>query len=649
MVHASQSRLSDGSCERRQSGRSRLGATCSFCVELPSLGFLVRRMQACRLLDATACIYFYCTYICPHEPTCRCKEACLRQFSARYVWHSYFWFLLVTAGSAAMCEHIQQLFLAYGFCGEEERLPVVAGACREAGIGSLADFDGVRDIRSVPELAGLLPSELSFLKVMVGVATGGALGVFVPAASTIAAMPKVCGRFETKPFAVLTPPVLVPSHNTHSMQEVPLVRGCVPHDSDNGISRVRKLLASALVRDKPSAPLAGPMTVAKQLGEQTLLNVSREAWCVKAQQDAICGSRPRSLREATSVLKCWEVFSSRVLPTSDAGLPPTARGLVTWSRCFRSSGTFSNYLGFLKLLCDLAGLRVEAFEDSAVKRSLRTLKKLEPRSGPRRMVKLGCLERIVDVARSLGNHRMAALYIFAYHFLLRVPSEGLPAMVGAAGTAEAPLLPAVHSCVALSTDGSSLLLRLARRKNREHGSLLIRHCSCSLSVRTCPVHVLGSFVASTPAGACPFMSISRHRLAQDFRMHLSLAGVDDVREYTSKAFRRGHAQDMLARGVDIRDILGAGEWSSSAVFQYTEHGDAELEANLVLGTHLDDSSESEVEVHRNVPKRASATSRAGASRRAPVPRGVGAPKRLSAPKRISAPRRAAVKRVRQGA
>lgn len=67
-----------------------------------------------------------------------------------------------------MCEHIQQLFLAYGFCVEEGRLLVVAGACREAGIGSLADFDGVRDIRSVPELAGLLPSELSFLEAMVG-------------------------------------------------------------------------------------------------------------------------------------------------------------------------------------------------------------------------------------------------------------------------------------------------------------------------------------------------------------------------------------------------------------------------------------------------------------------------------------------------
>ena len=68
--------------------------------------------------------------------------------------------------------------------------PVVARACREAGIASLADFDGVRGIGLVPELAGLMPSELSFLEELVGVATGGALGAFVPAARTIAAMPQ---------------------------------------------------------------------------------------------------------------------------------------------------------------------------------------------------------------------------------------------------------------------------------------------------------------------------------------------------------------------------------------------------------------------------------------------------------------------------
>ena len=64
-------------------------------------------------------------------------------------------------------------------------------------------------------------------------------------------------------------------------------------------------------------------------------------------------------------------------------------------------------------------------------------------------------------------------------------------------------------------------------------------------------------------------------------------------EYSSKAFRRGHAQDLLASGVDIRSILAAGEWSSSAVFKYTEHGDAELEASIVLRTHMEESSESD--------------------------------------------------------
>ena len=133
--------------------------------------------------------------------------------------------------------------------------------------------------------------------------------------------------------------------------------------------------------------------------------------------------------------------------------------------------------------------------------------------------------------------------------------------------------------------------RLARRKNKDCGSLLIRQCSCASVAATCPVHVLGRFIDSLPAGCCPFACVSRRRLTEDLRLHLSLIGISDVGEYSSKVFRRGHAQDMLARGVDLRDILAAGEWTSSAVCRYTEHGDAELEAGLVLRTHLDESSD----------------------------------------------------------
>ena len=152
-----------------------------------------------------------------------------------------------------------------------------------------------------------------------------------------------------------------------------------------------------------------------------------------------------------------------------------------------------------------------------MKRSLRTLQKLEPVHGPRRMVKSVCLVPLMAKAEALGRHPMAALYLLAYSFMLRVPSEGLPVVVGARGTTEAPLLPGVQSCSPLSVDGSHLLLRLARRKSKECGSLLNRYCSCAQSEATCPVHVLGSFIALLPVGSRPFSNISRRRLGEDLR------------------------------------------------------------------------------------------------------------------------------------
>jgi hypothetical protein len=484
--------------------------------------------------------------------------------------------LLLAFRACAMCAVLQQLLISHGFNGPSERMDVVVAACLTAGLDSLGDFDGVRDIQGLCELRDLLPIELSLLERIAAVATSSAAGFGDAMVHAIAAASVAQAVSSASPGAA-----------------------AIPADSDTvtmnsfAICRIRGLLAAALARGRPVAPLCGPMAAARQLGAQSDVFGSRSLWCETARQEAICWGRSLSLREAKSVLNCWESFSNRVLSPVDGGMPPTVAGLVTWSRSFRSKGTFSNYLGFLKLLCDLGDLSTEAFDHASVKRSLRTLQKLEPVHGPRRMVKSVCLAPLMAKAEALGNRRMAALYLLAYRFMLRVPSEGLPVVVGACGAAEAPLLPGVHSCLALSVDGSRLSLRLARRKNKECGSLLIRHCSCAQSEATCPVHVLGSFVASLPVGSCPFASISRRRLGDDLRLHLSLIGVDDVAEYSSKAFRRGHAQDLLARGVEIRSILAAGEWSSSAVFKYTEHGDAELEASIVLRTHMDESSESD--------------------------------------------------------
>ena len=58
---------------------------------------------------------------------------------------------------------------------------------------------------------------------------------------------------------------------------------------------------------------------------------------------------------AISALKCWGAFADAVLEARGAHLPPDVNGLVIWSRLFRNSRTFSNYLSKLRFGCEIAG------------------------------------------------------------------------------------------------------------------------------------------------------------------------------------------------------------------------------------------------------------------------------------------------------
>ena len=72
--------------------------------------------------------------------------------------------------------------------------------------------------------------------------------------------------------------------------------------------------------------------------------------------------------------------------------------------------------------------------------------------------------------------RWALLFLFAYTFLLRVPSEALPAVVGGTGTEEG------SNAVLVAGEGT-LTLHLKRRKNKPEGSCLMRKCCCAKAPR----------------------------------------------------------------------------------------------------------------------------------------------------------------------
>ena len=165
---------------------------------------------------------------------------------------------------------------------------------------------------------------------------------------------------------------------------------------------------------------------------------------------------------------------------------------------------------------------------------------------------------IRSVDRGFLTADMAMLWLTAYVFLLRVPSEALPVTKGTDEDRgnQATIFLDEESCVCI---------RLRRRKNRPGGSLIRRRCTCAACPGICPVHVLWhKFVAQLPLGAQPWMNVSagaaRTRLRavlaqlQVRSVHLGLAGilsglveVPNAALYGTHDFRRGHAKVCVVR------------------------------------------------------------------------------------------------------
>ena len=135
----------------------------------------------------------------------------------------------------------------------------------------------------------------------------------------------------------------------------------------------------------------------------------------------------------------------------------------------------------------------------------------------------------------------ARLYLFAYAFLLRVPSEGLPAVAGGADLAGEQAV--------LTLEEDVLVLRLGRRKNKPGGSILRRHCWCSSCARSCPVHNLGPMLEHLAPGEKLFPGISAGAACSMLKRMLESVGVQEASSYRLHDLRRGHALDLQQSGA----------------------------------------------------------------------------------------------------
>lgn len=352
--------------------------------------------------------------------------------------------------------------------------------------------------------------------------------------------------------------------------------------------------------------MRGPRAEAARARALITSSAAGKAWARRARVSALLGACPRSLPALSSGFECWVTFARGVLKRRGKELPPTLEGLLLWSTTFRCAGTFSNYVTYVKKACLVACRRapashlpatrasarggswrarpVEVFRHPAVRAAKNAIEK---RSGWQAKARMALQGR--DVARLVSHlrvsdegRRFAMLCLAAYAFLLRLPSEALPAVRVEDGAAAA--------CVASAfvVGDQKIELHLSRRKNRESRSVMARQCWCDECAVTCPVHVLGAWLVGEPAHQPIWAAWSPGAARARLRRALGEMGRHDAESFGTHAFRRGHAQDIAARGGPVTDLLRAGGWHQPAWMKYLNV--SRLERQSVAEAHLAESS-----------------------------------------------------------
>lgn len=325
----------------------------------------------------------------------------------------------------------------------------------------------------------------------------------------------------------------------------------------------------------------GPKRAAVDLSSRLVSDAEAAAWREGARVEALVGSAPKSSREAVSVLRTWAAFAraSRL----EIALPPTSDDIVAWSTLFKSVKVFRNYIAKLKLACMIYRVDVSWCEHESVKRAKDALAKRGPPPREKKFIQHDKVIKLVDLAMKERAPAMAALYLLAYAFMLRVPSEAIPMRHGGDGS------DSVEGQSVVRFKQNSVVLRLESRENRPHGSELLRHCWCVSCKGTCPVHRVQDILCGVGVGEALFKGFTPSHVLKTLKRHLRQLRITEADSYRTHDFRRGHALDMQLNGKTLYQILEAGQWDSPRFLSYLDL--KRLEAGAVVEAHMDEESD----------------------------------------------------------
>ena len=245
--------------------------------------------------------------------------------------------------------------------------------------------------------------------------------------------------------------------------EVVAIRRLIIEDINDLLSVVESKLDEFSQNKDAIRTTVGPRTTIAGIVSGLATEQDRLVWAAKARIHAIIGGCQASLPSVKSGLRCYSAFARRVLHKSGIGLPPTIDDLLAFSGCFRSAGTFSNYVSYVKVGCLLVGADTSAFYNTALQRAKRSIeKRFGFKKRPKMFVQQNRIKDIMvlcdveDVDLSWGM-----LFLVTYVFLLRLPSEagwialGLPVAPALGCVIEA--LPIARGCIGSASHGQAML------------------------------------------------------------------------------------------------------------------------------------------------------------------------------------------------
>ena len=330
----------------------------------------------------------------------------------------------------------------------------------------------------------------------------------------------------------------------------------------------------------------GPRSTLKSIQLDKMDSAARNKWLREAKLDSIVSSCRLSLPSVRSGIRCFAAFMAAAYPDRQLIFPPSLECLLQWSALFRCKNTFANYLGYLRTACLLVDEPTEVLDHPAIKRAkLSTEKSSRFAPRPKLWIQQAVVERLVLLSEQHVQWKpFARLWVLAYAFLCRVPSEALPIVAGKSRASE-------NAACRLVIEGTKIALHLKRRKNRPQGSVLVRSCWCKQSARTCPFHTFAPVLDAARDAEPLFFGFSSHAALQALREMLRILKVKDADLYRTHDLRRGHALDLQLSGAPLYEILQAGEWRSPAFLQYLDMH--RLETCLVVQAHCDDSDADE--------------------------------------------------------